>query len=68
MATNRFDAGKSTASPAPSEKRTASSTNSRPAMLAEIIAVRAVKMPHQRVPRVRISRGPKRSARRPAGA
>ena len=68
LATNRLDAGNSTASPAPSEKRTASSTSNTRAMPADSMAVRAVKTPHQSVPSVRMRRGPKRSARRPAGA
>jgi hypothetical protein len=40
----------------------------QPAMPADSMAVSAVKTPHQRVPSARMRRGPKRSARRPAGA
>src|SRR2546429_9409245 len=55
------------ASPAPRRKRITTRTTTVWPMLGGMAAVKALKTPHHRTPRVRIRLGPKRSASHPAG-
>src|ERR1035441_10698808 len=63
--TRRLEAGYTTASPKPREKRTPSRIHSAWAAPGGTSAVSAVNTAHQTVPNARILRGPKRSARPP---